>query len=252
MEAALDATKKGYLATIYEASNQLGGAFISASAMSFKEEDKKLIQWYINECQKAGVQFVMNTKITPELIDSLQFDELIIATGAKARQLSNIKGLEKVKVINAKDALLHPEIVGEKVTIIGSGLTGIEMAYDMVLSGKQVEVVEMKDSILGMDVVCAANGQMLQQIIKYYHIPVHLSASIDHFEEGKVYYTQDNTQHTIECDTIISSIGYISDNQLYDTLKDKYKDHIHLIGDSLQVSNLLGATWSAAELIQKL
>ena len=91
--------------------------------MSFKEEDKKLIQWYINECQKAGVQFVMNTKVTPELIDSLQFDELIIATGAKARQLSNIKGLEKVKVINAKDALLHPEIVGEKVTIIGGGLT---------------------------------------------------------------------------------------------------------------------------------
>ena len=61
-----------------------------------------------------------------------------------------------------------------------------------------------------------------------------------------------NTQHVIECDTIISSIGYISDNQLYDTLKDKYKDHIYLIGDSLQVSNLLGATWSAAELIQKL
>ncbi|MDO5811649.1 MAG: FAD-dependent oxidoreductase [Bacillota bacterium] len=252
MEAALDATKKGYLATIYEASDQLGGAFISASAMSFKKEDKKLIQWYIHECQKAGVQFVMNTKVTLELIDSLQFDELVIATGAKARQLSNIKGLEKVKVINAKDALLHPEIVGEKVTIIGGGLTGIEMAYDMVLSGKKVDVIEMKDSILGMDVVCAANGQMLQQIIKYYHIPVHLSASIDHFEEGKIYYTQDNTQHTIECDTIISSIGYISDHQLYDTLKNKYKDHIHLIGDSQQVSNLLGATWSAAELIQKL
>ena len=252
MEAALDATKKGYTATIYEAGNSLGGAFIAASAMSFKDEDKKLIQWYINECHKAGVEFVMNTKVTPEFIKTLTFDELIIATGAKARELSNIKGIENVNIINAKDALLHPEKVGQNVAIIGGGLTGIEMAYDMVLSGKHVEVVEMKDSILGMDVVCAANGQMLKQIIKYYDIPVHLSASIDHFEEGHVYYNQNDVQHNIKCDTIISSIGYISNTSLYDSLKDDYKDHIHLIGDSEHVSNLLGATWSAAELIQKL
>ncbi|WRK55846.1 FAD-dependent oxidoreductase [Coprobacillaceae bacterium CR2/5/TPMF4] len=53
MEAALDATKKGYKVEVYEATNELGGAFISASSMSFKKEDKKLIQWYIRECKEA-------------------------------------------------------------------------------------------------------------------------------------------------------------------------------------------------------
>lgn len=252
MEAALDATKKGYKVEVYEATNELGGAFISASSMSFKKEDKKLIQWYIRECKEAGVIFHMNTPVTKELLDSITFDDIIVATGAIPRVLSNIPGIEDIEIINAKDALLGKKEIGQNVVVIGGGLTGIEMTYDMVLSGKHVEVIEMKDKILGMDIVCAANGQMLQQIIKYYKIPVHLGAFVDKFEKGRVFYTQNGEQKSISCDTIISSVGYISDTKLYDEIKEKYGDKVHLIGDSKQVSNLLNATWSAAELIQKL
>ena len=141
---------------------------------------------------------------------------------------------------------------GNKVVVIGGGLTGIEMTYDMVLSGKKVEVLEMKDSILGMDVVCAANGQMLKQVIKYYNIPVHLSASITKFAPGKVYYSVNGEEKCIECDTIIASIGYIPNTELYDALSAVYGEKVHLIGDSKCVSNLLNATWSAAELAREL
>lgn len=252
MEAALDATKKGYKATIYEATSELGGAFIAASSMSFKMEDKKLIQWYIQECKKAGVEFKMNTKVTPELLKNVSFDEIIVATGATPRELNNIPGIENVHILNAKDALLHPEKIGDRVVVIGGGLTGVELTYDLVLSNKHVEIVEMKDKILGMDVVCAANGQMLQQIIKYYKIPVHLSASVKAFDKDKVVYNVNGQDQEIKCDTIISSIGYISDTTLYDALKKEYGTKVHLIGDSKKVSNLLNATWSAAELIQEL
>lgn len=249
MEAALDACKKGYTVDVYEATDALGGAFIAASAMSFKKEDKKLIQWFVNECNKAGVTFHMSTSVTKELLETIEFDEIIVATGATPRELPDTDG---VTVINAKDALLNPEKVGNKVVVIGGGLTGIEMTYDMVLSGKKVDVLEMKDKILGMDVVCAANGQMLNQIIKYYQIPVHLGATITKLEEGKVFYSVNGKESCIECDTIISSIGYIPNTDLYDSIKEVYGDKVHLIGDSKQVSNLLNATWSAAELIQTL
>lgn len=252
MEAALDLRKKGHIVDLYEASKELGGAFIAASSMSFKEEDKRLIQWYINECKKAGVIFHMNTPVTKDLLKRLSFDEIIVATGANARTLTNVPGIENVEIVNAIDALRKNKEVGQNVVVIGGGLTGIEMSYDMVLSGKHVEVLEMKDQILGMDVVCAANGQMLQQIIKYHKIPVHLSATIDKFEKGKVYYSVNGEQNVIECDTVITSIGYVPNTKLYDEIKAIYNDKVHLIGDSKQVSNLLNATWSAAELVQTL
>lgn len=158
--------------------------------------------------------------------------------------------IEDVEVISAIDALRGRKEVGQNVVVIGGGLTGIELTYDMVLSGKHVEVVEMKDSILGMDVVCAANGQMLQQIIKYYQIPVHLSASVEKFEKGKVYYSVAGEQQCIDCDTVIASVGYLPNTTLYDEIKDLYGEKVHLIGDCKTVSNLLNATWSAAELVQ--
>ncbi len=252
MEAALDLRKKNHTVDLYEAGNELGGAFIAASSMSFKVEDKKLISWYIRECKEAGVVFHMNTPVTPELLKSIDFDEIIVATGAKPRTLKNIPGIENVEIINAIDALRGRKDVGQNVVVIGGGLTGIEMTYDMVLSGKKVEVLEMKDSILGMDVVCAANGLMLKQIIKYYKIPVHLSATIERFEKGKVVYSVNGEEHSIACDTIIASVGYLPNTELYDTIKEIYGDKVHLIGDSMKVANLLNATWSAAELAMKI
>lgn len=252
MEAAIDLRKKGHIVDIYEASNELGGAFIAASSMSFKVEDKKLISWFVKECEKSGVTFHMNTPVTPQLLEKLEFDEIIVATGATPRTLKGIPGIENVEIINAVDALRGYKEVGKKVAVIGGGLTGIEMTYDMVLAGKKVEVLEMKDSILGMDVVCAANGMMLKQILKYYQIPVHLSASIERFEKGKVIYSVNGEEKSVECDTIIASVGYISNTALYDEIKEIYGEKVHLIGDSKQVANLLNATWSAAELAMKL
>lgn len=252
MEAAIDLRRKGHTVDLYEASNELGGAFIAASSMSFKAEDKKLIDWFVKKCEEFGVTFHMNTPVTPQLLETLEFDEIIIATGAVPRTLKGIPGIENVEIINAVDALRKRKEVGNKVAVIGGGLTGIEMTYDMVLAGKKVDVLEMKDSILGMDVVCAANGLMLKQIIKYYQIPVHLSASIVRFEKGKIIYSVNGEESELECDTIIASVGYISNTTLYDEIKEIYGEKVHLIGDSKHVANLLNATWSAAELAMKL
>lgn len=252
MQAAIDLRKKGHTVDLYEATNELGGAFIAASSMSFKKEDKRLIDWFVNECHKQGVTFHMNTEVTTELLENIDFDEIIVATGATPRHLSNIPGIEKLPVYTATDVLRGHKTPGDRIVMIGGGLTGIELTYDLVLSKKHVEVIEMKDSILGMDVVCAANGQMLQQIIKYYKIPVHLSAKLERFEPGKVIYSVNGQEYSIGCDSVIVSIGYISNTSLYDELSKVYGDKVHLIGDSKQVANLLNATWSAAELAKEI
>ena len=247
MEATRVLVQRGHNVDLYEKTDALGGAFIPASSMSFKQADRELIHWYIRQMDKLGVNVHMNTKVTKELIDAENPDEIICATGSGARALSGIQGIETIPVINAIEALTKQKPIGENVVIIGGGLTGIELGYDLTLQGKKVEVIEMKDKILDMPDLCAANAQMLGQIIKHYKIPVHTSASLVKFEDGNVYFTVNGSEKCAKADTVIISIGYISNKNLYDSLK-QYGDKIHLIGDADKVSNLLNATWSAYEL----
>ena len=52
MECALMLKKRGHKAVIFEKTDKLGGLFITASAMSFKENDRALIEWYRREIAK--------------------------------------------------------------------------------------------------------------------------------------------------------------------------------------------------------
>ena len=95
---------------------------------------------------------------------------IVVATGAIPRTLS-IPGAEKA--IGAIDFLLNQELAKETVAVIGGGLTGCEIAYELTLQGKKPFIVEMQDDIVKVLGVCAANSNMLRDLIRYYKIPVY-------------------------------------------------------------------------------
>lgn len=57
--------------------------------------------------------------------------------------------------------------VGEDVAIIGGGLTGCEIAYDLILKGKKPTVIEMKNDLIAVKGVCLANSSFLREMLKY-------------------------------------------------------------------------------------
>ena len=63
MECALMLTKRGHKPVLFEKTDTLGGLFITAASMSFKENDRELIDWYKREIAKAGVEVRYNTEI---------------------------------------------------------------------------------------------------------------------------------------------------------------------------------------------
>ena len=81
-------------------------------------------------------------------VNSLGADEVIIATGAVPNRIP-VKGAEKG--IEACDFLLGKKQVGEKVVIIGGGLTGCEIAYELYLQGKKPTIVEMQNDLIVSD-----------------------------------------------------------------------------------------------------
>ena len=168
MEAALVCAKRGHSVTLYEKSDRFGGVFIAAAAPSFKEKDRMLITWYEREIAKyPAITVKMNTEITD--IQSLKADEVIVATGAKARNLP-VKGSELA--IQAVDYLLGKQSVGENVVIVGGGLTGCEIAYELYLQGKKPVIVEMKQDLIVADGVCLANSSYLRDFFAANKVPV--------------------------------------------------------------------------------
>ncbi|MBR6314252.1 MAG: FAD-dependent oxidoreductase, partial [Clostridia bacterium] len=162
MEVAIQASKRGHKVALYEKTGRLGGVFVAAAAMSFKEKDKELLAWYERQLKATDTVLHMNTEIAD--LDALDVDVVVVATGASARTL-RIPGAERA--VTATDFLSGKTEAGDKVVIVGGGLTGCEIAYELALQGKHPEVVEMTKYLVGARGICMANSTMLRELLRY-------------------------------------------------------------------------------------
>ena len=242
MEFARIATLRGHDVTIYEKGNELGGVFIAAAAPKFKEKDKMLLKWYAKQMKDLNIKIEFNHEVTEEELKTLEADEIIYAVGANRRNL-NVDGGDKA--IDAIEYLRGEKEVGENVVIIGGGLTGCEIAYDAVLNKKKPVIIEAQQYILNMPLLCAANSNMLKEIIRYYEIPVYTSAKVLRITNNEVVIEKDGKEQIIVADTVVKSIGY--NNSGVET-----KGNFHVIGDALKVGNLKDVIWDAYDLANEL
>lgn len=242
METARALAIRGHRVTLYEKSGELGGVFIAAATPSFKEKDRELIAWYRQEMKKYPIDIKLNTEVKD--LSSIQADEIVIATGARPR-LMHIPGIEKS--IEACDYLLGKKHVDDNIVIIGGGLTGCEIAYDLSLQGKKVSIVEMKNDLIAVKGVCMANSTYLRDYFKLHKTDVHLETKLKEIKDKSVIVTtKDGKEIEIPCDSVIMSVGYIPQPL------SREKKHIHLVGDCLEVGNLRTVIWRAWDVAMKL
>ena len=242
MESALVCAKRGHKVTLYEKTDELGGVFIAAAAPSFKEKDRELIAWYRREMTKYPIEIKLGTEVTD--IKALGADEVIIATGSTPNRIP-VPGIEKG--IQAIDFLRGKQAVGENVTIIGGGLTGCEIAYELYLQGKKPTIVEMLDDLITTPGICLANTSFLRDFFAANNVPVHLQTRLGEIHDDGVTVTdKDGKTFKIAADSVILSTGYRSA-----PLVAKGK-HIHIVGDANKVGNLRTVIWQAWDVAMKL
>lgn len=243
MESALVCAQRGHNVTLYEKSDRLGGVFQAAAAPSFKEKDRALLAWYAREVTKyPNLTVKLGTEV--KSLDALHADEIVVATGATPVSLP-VPGAEKG--IQAVDYLLGKRPVGEKVVIVGGGLTGCEIAYDLYLQGKQPVIVEMKDDLIAVSGVCLANSSYLRDFFKTNRVPVYLETSLGEIRDGAVTVTRkDGARQELPADSVILSVGYRPA-----PLAAKGR-HVHIVGDARKVGNLRTVIWRAWDVCMKL
>ena len=242
MEAAMVCAKRGHKVTLYEKSDKLGGVFIAAAAPSYKEKDRDLISWYRREIAKHPIDIKLNTEIKD--VTALGADEIIVATGAKANRIpvkGNNLGIEAVEF------LLGEKEVGENVVIIGGGLTGCEIAYELYLQGKKPTIVEMQNDLIVSDKICLANTSFLRDFFNANKVPVHLETKLSEIDEDGVTVTdKDGKSFKISADSVILSTGYRPA-----PIAKKAKN-VHIVGDAHKVGSLRTAIWQAWDVAMKL
>ena len=240
MEAARVLKLRGHNPVIYEASDKLGGTFIPASSESYKGKLRELLEWYRKQMKDLKIEINLNSKI--ENISEFGDMPVIVATGSKPRKL-NIPGFDKT--IEACE-YLNGKAVGDNVAVIGGGLTGCEIAYELALQGKKVSIVEMKDDLIAQTGVCLANSSYLREWFELHKVPVYLNTALKEVKDDSIICINNNKEIEIKCDSVISSAGYIPD-----PLSPK-KKNVYLIGDCDKVGNLRTVIWKAYECAMKI
>jgi 2-enoate reductase len=240
MEAARLCALRGHSVTLYEKSGELGGVFIAAAAPGFKEKDKMLLAWCKRQLAALPVDLRLNREIKRDDLADLGVDEIIIATGARPRR-PPIGGLDRDNVMEAIEYLRGYKQVGERVVVVGGGLTGCEIAYDLVLKGKKPVIVEMLDDILKVKEISAANTNMLRDLIRCHKIPVELEARVTEITADGVRIETPSGARLIPADSVVISVGYEPGTPL----AEKGGGHVHIVGDALKVGNLMHVIWRA-------
>ncbi|MEO0030304.1 MAG: hypothetical protein RIS94_62 [Pseudomonadota bacterium] len=100
MESARRLAALGHKVTLIEKSDRLGGTLRFASLAY--EPNERLLNWLRREVKEAGVDVRLSTPATPELLRTLNVDEVIVATGA-IRGMPPIPGNDQDHVFSGDD-----------------------------------------------------------------------------------------------------------------------------------------------------
>ncbi len=132
---------------------------------------------------------------------------VIIATGARSRQLPNLPQDGK-KVIGYREAMTLTTLP-KKMVIIGSGAIGVEFAYFYGTLGTEVTVVEYLPNIVPIEDVDVS--KQLEKSFKKAGINIMTNSSVENVDtSGKGCVVNVKTakgEEKIECDIVLSAVG---------------------------------------------
>ena len=239
MEAALTAARRGHQVTLFEKSDALGGILKSEQAIPFKYEMYQLSLSLAKMMEREEVTVLLNTELTPEILEREKPDALIIAVGSTPI-VPPLPGMDGDNVVIVNNYYLEKERVKDQVVVLGGGLAGCECAVHLGMEGKQVHLVEMRDA-LAVDCNIRHRPILMKQVDKY--TTVHTNCQgLRVTAEGLVCRNADGEEILIPGQTVICAVGQRPNRPQVDALRFG-APFVRQIGDCARVSNITNAIY---------
>ena len=239
MKAAITAAQRGHQVILLEKTDELGGILKSEQALPFKYEMYQLGLTFARQMEKEGVEVRLNTPATPELLEQLAPDALILAVGSSPI-VPPLPGIDGDNVVVVNNYYLEKEKVADTVVVLGGGLAGCECAVHLGMEGKQVHLVEMRDS-LAVDCNIRHRPILMQQVDKYTTVHTGLQG-LRVTEDGLVCKDGKGNEVLIPGNTVICAVGQRSNRDTVNELRG-CAPFVREIGDCARVSNITNAVY---------
>lgn len=248
LTTAITAARRGHQVTLFEAKDKTGGQFISAAYPPAKGEFTTFISWANKQLKDYGVNVLLNTKATVEMIKAGNYDEVVVTTGG-IPVVPPIPGIDMPHVQLAEDVLVGHVAVGDNCIIAGGGEVGCETAAHLASIQKAATIVEMKPQL--MEELDGVNKEFLSRILNKFHVSSYTSTKVLEIKENSVVVETPEGQKELPCDSVIVAMGYQPNTALADEL-EAANIHVHKIAGAVKTSNALIANKEGFELGMKL
>ncbi len=252
MEAARVAALRGHKVTLFESKPYLGGNMVPAAAASFKREIGNFTEYLSGQIHKLGVEISLSTEGNEEKVFTLKPDVVIIATGSSPL-MPAIPGIELSNVISAVDVLEGKAKTGSKVVVAGAGAVGCETAAVLVEAGKEVTVVEMRNTDFSdTDGLAPDMNPLLRRWLLFElwpSLPIEVigkSAFCEITREGLIVEKREGKRRLIAADTIVMAAGMKPNNNLKGKLHGKVAE-LYEVGDCVEPRKIIDAVQEAAK-----
>jgi dihydrolipoamide dehydrogenase len=143
-------------------------------------------------------------------VSTIEAKHIIIATGARSRQLPNLPQDGK-KIIGYRDAMVLPK-QPKSLVVVGSGAIGVEFAYFYATMGTKVTIVEFMPNIVPVEDEDVS--KQLERSFKKVGIEVMTESSVESVDtsgaECKVKVKTKSGEKVIDAEIVLSAVGIAS------------------------------------------
>ncbi len=239
LKASVTAAQRGHKVILCEKSDKVGGILKCEQAIDFKQEMYQLGLSLEAQAREAGVEIRLNTEVTPEYAESIQADYAILAVGSNPI-VPPIPGIDGENVVVVNNYYLEKEKVGDTVVVLGGGLAGCEAAIHLAQEGKQVHLVEMRDT-LAPDANIRHRPILMQMIDQYVNAHTGLQG-LKITEDGVICRNSEGEEVLIPGKSVICALGQRANRAGVNALLD-IAPVVREIGDCIRPSNITNAIY---------
>jgi thioredoxin reductase len=254
LEAARVSAIRGHDVTLFEARNQLGGAFGLKARIPGREFLQNQVDWWERELRRLGVKIHLETAATAETVLGMSPDAVIVATGsrysptgASGYDQADIPGYDKSFVYRTEDVLLggvRPK--GKVVVLDGEGLhAGVGVSEILGRAGAKVEHLTPEIMPVSMRLVEYQEAEFVMQRLAEAGVAISTSTHIRRIGERQVttFNVHTEAEQTIEdVEAVVLCTGREPIDQLAHDLDGKVAQ-LYLVGDAQAARLLAAATY---------
>jgi 2,4-dienoyl-CoA reductase-like NADH-dependent reductase (Old Yellow Enzyme family)/thioredoxin reductase len=240
MAAALTAAQRGHEVVLFEKADRLGGGgqFSLACIPPFKEELFYIPEYYEREFMEFdNIKCCFKTEATAEQVSKEKPDAVIIATGSTAL-IPQIPGAADGNALTYEEVLWQQKPVGASAVIIGGSEVGCETALYLLKQGVKVTILEMLPRVVPK--MNAATRNCLVKELTDGGAAMIAGALVSAIGPGKVTYTKDGKEESVEAEAMVLAIGAKPVDGLYTSLRGAV-DNLYVIGDARAPRDIMHA-----------